>query len=194
MSREVHVRFCEGLGVRFPRATRLVSCRGTADEAMPVMRSMMSRLKLTVHETKTSLRRLPAESFDFLGYTISRCYSPKTGRAYLGTRPSRKKIARLCREISEVTSRRHGLLDVALVVGRLNRKITGWANYFRLGAVSPAYAAVENHARKRLRQWLCRKHKVPGQGTSRYPDECLHDRLNLVRLRAKPRDLPWAKA
>ena len=24
MSREVHVRFCEGLGVRFPRATRLV--------------------------------------------------------------------------------------------------------------------------------------------------------------------------
>jgi hypothetical protein len=44
MSREVHVRFREGLGVQFPRATRLViCCRGTADEAMRVMRDMMDR-------------------------------------------------------------------------------------------------------------------------------------------------------
>ena len=26
MSREVHVRICEGVGVRFPRATRLLAC------------------------------------------------------------------------------------------------------------------------------------------------------------------------
>ena len=38
----------------------VICCRGTADEAMLVMRSMMSRLKLTVNEIKTSLRRLPA--------------------------------------------------------------------------------------------------------------------------------------
>ncbi|MHB1857975.1 MAG: group II intron maturase-specific domain-containing protein [Acidobacteriaceae bacterium] len=34
------------------------------------------------------------------------------------------------------------------------------ANYFRLGPVSKAYRAVDRHARKRLRQWLCAKHKV----------------------------------
>jgi hypothetical protein len=34
MSREIHVRFCEGLGVRFPRATRqLRICIGRATEA-----------------------------------------------------------------------------------------------------------------------------------------------------------------
>ena len=82
----------------------VICCRSTADEAMQSMRLMMSRLKLTVNETKTRLYRLPEELFDFLGYTIGRCYSSKTGRAYIGTRPSSKNIQRLCREISEVTA------------------------------------------------------------------------------------------
>lgn len=172
----------------------VICCRGTADEAMQVMRSIMSQLKLTVNETKTRLCRLPDESFDFLGYTIGRCYSPKTGRAYIGTRPSRKKIQRLCREISEATACRYGLLDVEDIVGRLNCKIQGWANYFRLGPVSKAYAAVDSHALKRLRQWLCRKHKVRGGGTSRFPDQYLHEHLNLVQLSVQTRNFPWAKA
>ena len=78
MSREAPVRFREGLGVKFPRATRLViCCRGTADEAMTAMREMMSKLRLTVNETKTRLCRVPEETFDFLGYTIGQCWSPK---------------------------------------------------------------------------------------------------------------------
>ena len=32
----------------------------------------MSKLKLTVNETKTRLCRLPEETFDFLGYTLGR--------------------------------------------------------------------------------------------------------------------------
>ena len=43
------------------------------------MRDMMSKLKLTVNETKTRVCKLPEEKFDFLGYTFGRCYSPKTG-------------------------------------------------------------------------------------------------------------------
>jgi len=69
MSGDVHVRFREGLGVRSPRATRLViCCRGTAAEAMAAMREIMKRLKLTVNETKTRTCRLPDESFDLLVY------------------------------------------------------------------------------------------------------------------------------
>ena len=117
-----------------------------------------------------------------------------TGRAYIGTRPSRKKINRLCREISETTASRYGLLDVEDIVGRLNRKSNGWSNYFRLGPVSKAYAAVDNHARRRLRRWLCRKHKVRGQGTSRFPDAYLNEHLNLVQLSAKTGNFSWAKA
>ena len=84
----------------------VICCRGTADEAMGMMRKMMSKLRLTVNETKTRLCRVPKETFDFLGYTIGRCYSPRTGRAYIGTRPSAKKIANCRDEIRELTDRR----------------------------------------------------------------------------------------
>jgi len=72
--------------------------------------------------------------------------------------------------------------------------LVGWANYFCLGPVSKAYRAVDNHARHRLRQWLCAKHKVKGQGTSRFPDEYLDQVLGLVKLQVRTRNLPWAKA
>jgi group II intron reverse transcriptase/maturase len=167
----------------------VICCRGTAEEAMRVMRTMMHRLKLTVNETKTRLCRVPDESFDFLGYTLGRCYSPKTGRAYIGTRPSKKKVIRLCREISEMTSGQWSK-DVEEQVTAINRKVTGWANYFCLGPVSRAYGAVDYHAVRRLRQWLCRKHKARGAGVSRFSAEYLYLELGLVRLRWLKRNFP----
>jgi group II intron reverse transcriptase/maturase len=172
----------------------VICCRGHAEEAMAAMRSLTERLKLTVNESKTRLCRLPEESVEFLGYTIGRCWSPKTGRAYIGTRPSKSRIQRLCREISEMTRRRWLLVDVEDRVARLNRLLVGWANYFCLGPVSPAYRSVDRHARRRLRRWLCRKHKVQGRGTTRYPDEYLDRTLGLVRLELRTRSFPWANA
>jgi group II intron reverse transcriptase/maturase len=172
----------------------VICCRGTAEEAMTVMRGMMSKLRLTVNETKTRLCRLPEETFDFLGYTIGRCWSPRTGRPYIGTKPSAKKIDRLKREISDQTSRRWLWTDVEDRVARLNRMLLGWSHYFCLGPVSAAYRAVDRHARHRLRQWLRGKHKLKSRGTTRFPDEYLHDVLGLVRLSDLPKTFPWAKA
>ena len=93
-----------------------------------------------------------------------------------------------------MTSRRWYLLDARERVARLNRLLRGWANYFCLGPVSKAYRAVDAHARRRLRQWLCGKHKTPGRGTSRYPDQYLYETLGLARLAARTRSFPWAKA
>jgi RNA-directed DNA polymerase len=172
----------------------VICCRGTAETAMHTMRTMMERLKLTVNETKTHVCRVPAESFDFLGYTLGRCYSPGTGRAFLGSRPSKKKVLRLCRQISEMTSRRWGLLDHEEMVGRLNQVLNGWANYFSLGSASRAYRIVDYHARHRLRQWLCRKHKVSGRGIARYPQHYVYDTLGLVKLQVRRRNFSCATA
>ena len=171
----------------------VICCRGTALEAMTVMRRMMSRIKLTVNETKTHICQVPAETFDFLGYTFGRCYAPQTGRAYLGTRPARAKVQKLCRSLSALTDRKSLRLDPEEIVGRFNSRLRGWANYFCLGAVSKAYRAVERHAAGRLRKWLCRKHKVPGQGTARFPDEYLFQTLGLVRITCLPRRYPQRK-
>jgi len=172
----------------------VICCRGSADEAMQAMRAMMERLKLTVNETKTRRCRLPEESFDFLGYTIGRCWSTKTGRAYLGTRPSRKSLQRLFREISERTDRTTRLLDPKQMTARLNRVLVGWANYFCLGPVSKAYRSADHHATGRLRQWLRGKHKLKSRGATRFPNSYLYEKLGLIRLREHTRHLPWATA
>jgi len=172
----------------------VICCRRNAGEALAVMQGMMSRLKLTVNESKTRLCKLPGETFDFLGYTIGPCYRPRTGTCYLGTRPSAKRVARIKREISEMTGRRWVWLPVEDQVARLNRMLTGWSNYFRLGAVSAAYRAVDYHVRGRLRQWLCRKHGVDTRGPYQFPDQHLYEVLGLVRLCAKTKSFSWANA
>ncbi len=171
----------------------VICCRGTAPAAMLAMRTLMHQLKLTVNEQKTHVCNVPDETFDFLGYTFGRCYS-RTGKAYLGTRPSRKRIARLCRTISEMTSRRWVLMDAEERVDKLNRMLLGWSNYFCLGPVSQAYRTVHHHVRQRLRRWLCAKHKVRGHGIKVFPDTYLHDGLGLVCLPGLTANFPWAKA
>ena len=130
----------------------------------------------------------------FPGPTLpfGRCYSPKTGRAYLGTTPSKKRVQRICAAISEETRRSKTQLDRKTVVGTLNRMMVGWANYFCLGPVSKAYSAVERHARKRLRQWLRAKHNLRGSATKQHSAASLHDKLGLARLTRRTSSFPWA--
>ena len=172
----------------------VICCRGTAQAAHRAMQEMMGRLRLTVNTTKTRTCRVPEETVDFLGYTLGRCYSAKTGRSYIGTRPSKKRIRRMCEAISEATRRRTTLTDAQDLVAGLNQMLIGWANYFCLGPVSKAYRAVDEHARRRLRQWLCGKHQVDGRGLRRFSDVYLHETLGLARLSVRTLNFPWAKA
>jgi hypothetical protein len=70
----------------------------------------------------------------------------------------------------------------------------GWANYFCLGPVSKAYSAVDLHARRRLRRWLCDKHKEPRPAYKRFPEAALHSVYGLVQLPHRTANLPWVKA
>ncbi len=172
----------------------VICCKRGADDAMAAMRGIMEKLKLTVNEDKTHLCRIPQEHFDFLGYTFGRCYSRENGHAYTGTRPSKKSVKRMREAITQETDRRTTWLEDDEVVGRLNRKLIGWANYFSLGPVSPAYKQLHHHVTNRLRRWLCKKHKVRTTGVTRYPDQYLHETLGLVNLPKRTRSFPWAKA
>ena len=118
----------------------------------------------------------------------------KDGRAYLGSTPSKKRVQRVWEAISQETGRNRTLLAPETVITTLNRIMIGWANYFCLGPVSPAYRAVERHARKRLRPWLCAKHKLRGQASKQFSITTLHQGLGLVELTTRTSSLPWAKS
>lgn len=160
----------------------VILCRSNATEARKQMQAIMTKLKLTVNEQKTRTCRVPEESFDFLGYTLGWCYSPKDGRAFIGTRPSRKRVSGICQEISQMTRRESYWKPVSQMIEDLNRTLRGWGNYFCLGAVSRAYRAVDNHARHRLRQWLNGKHRSRGYREVRQAPMALHRDLGLLRL------------
>jgi hypothetical protein len=173
----------------------VICCKpGKAEEAMRVMRRMMGELRLKVNERKTRRCSLPDETFDFLGYTFGRCYSIRTGRGYLSPAPRKSKVQGICREVSALTDRRWYWKDVSQIVKSLNARLSGWANYFCLGPVTRVCRIVDKHVRKRMRQWLCEKHRVRGAGYARYPDEYLHDELGLNRLVGRPHRQLWAKA
>ena len=161
---------------------------------LAAVESLMERLKLPINAQKTRCLAVSEEPMEFLGYRIGRNYRRDTGRAYIGTRPSAASVQSICRRLSTLTAARYGRLDPELVVGRLNRLMTGWANYFSLGQVSPAYAAVDRHAARRLRQWLSRKHKVGARGSVQFPDERLWKEYGLARLAPRTASFPWAKA
>jgi group II intron reverse transcriptase/maturase len=172
----------------------VILSRGVAAEAKERMQKMMNALKLRVNEKKTRIARVPEESFDFLGYTIGRCYSRRSGRAFIGTRPSARRVSAICAEISEMTRCQTYRKPTEAVIEEINRKLRGWGNYFSLGAVSQAYRIVDNHARHRLRQWLNGKHRSRGQHPVRYPAAYLHGKLGLFQLAGSTSNLPWAKA
>src|SRR5262249_40916550 len=145
----------------------VICCKGSAEQAMTEMRRLMEQLKLMVNETKTHIRELPQDRFDFLGYSFGRYYTPRTGQAYLCPQPSKKSVQRLIGEIREATDRKTAWQEAEAKVKQINRKLAGWANYFSLGPVSKAYRAVNSYTAPRLRRWLRHKHKVTSTGTTR---------------------------
>jgi RNA-directed DNA polymerase len=162
-------------------------------EALATMRHLMTRLGLTVNETKTRLARLPEENFDFLGYSIGRFYG-KDGVPYTGTRPSRKAVRRLLQRIHDATTPHKHAESPELRVAAINRLLRGWAEYFNQGPVLPTYKLVQWYVQRRLQRWLVRRSGQAGTGYRQYPDEYLYETLGLYALPSRRTDRPSAKA
>jgi RNA-directed DNA polymerase len=172
----------------------VILTRGRADEAMAAMRDMMGKLKLTVNEKKTRTCLLPDETFTFLGFTFGQQHSWRTGRAYVAPAPATKKVQAICDKISEETRCRTMFRTEREQVAKLNQMLVGWANYFRLGYVTAAWQTVQQHACRRLRWWLRRKHKEKANQGEQYPDMQLYEQWGLANLIRGVRRLPlWAK-
>jgi len=143
MSREVHVRFREGLGVQFPRATRLLilcQSRSAAEHAREVATDILEReLRLTVNKDKTHLVHA-SQGVKFLGVEI--------GLNWI--RIQDKKVTAFKAKVKAIT-RRNSPVNLEKVIADLNPVLRGFANYFRMANCKGLLSELMPWIRRRLR-------------------------------------------
>jgi len=140
---------------------------------------------LTLNRQKTRVVKLtePKASVDFLGYTF-RYDRDLHGRPwkYLNAVPSKKALAKEREALRELTAPRLGCLPIPVLVGRINRHLTGWKNYFEWGYSRKALRKINRFVRTRLYRHLRRRSQRPyrlSEGTNWHAEFA---RLGLVYL------------
>jgi RNA-directed DNA polymerase len=159
----------------------VILSRGHAHAALEWTRGVMTKLGLTVNETKTSVRDARRERFDFLGYAFGPHHFRKDGHWYLGASPSKKSIQKIKDKVGSML-RRGDNRPLDEIVLDLNRVLRGWSNYFSLGTRVPAYRAVDNHVYDRMRNFLARRHKVGTRGSRRFSRGVMFEEIGVLQM------------
>jgi RNA-directed DNA polymerase len=122
-------------------------------------------LGLKINREKTRIVRIlpdSNESLDFLGYTFRYevdLYTRK--KRYLVMKPSQKSLMRVKAELRELISRRTGHVPPPQLIGRVNKKLRGWRQYFSIGYPRRAHRTISNFTMTRLYFHLRRRSQRP---------------------------------
>jgi len=160
----------------------VILSRHHAAEALNWTRGVMTRIGLTLNETKTSIKPACKEQFDFLGYTFGPWRYRKVGRVYLGTSPSKKSVSRLRQKVGDLL-KPSNVGSWPEVRDQLNAILRGWSNYFSCGSRYLQFRAVDHYVYDRVVYFLRRRHKVQSRGTTRFSDTTVFQELGVLRLR-----------
>ena len=161
MSGDVHVRFCESLGVRLPRATRrniYVRSRRAGERVMvSVCRFLTTRLRLKVNEAKSAVAR--PEERKFLGFTLTTGEEPER-------QISPKALQRFKERVRELTRRTLGV-SLEKLIQPLARYLRGWRGYFGFCQTPRVLHNLDAWIRRRLRMYIWRQWK---RGRTRFAE------------------------
>lgn len=170
----------------------VVLCKRGTDQAMNAVRLVLSRLGLTLNETKTHVVDARTESFDFLGYEIRMQKNWKSGNWYAHVQPAKKSVKKIKDRVTELTGRARTLMPLETILGAVNATLRGWVNYFHFRNCSRVMTHVRAHVEQRVRTHLCKRHKRKRhEGYREYPNRELYSRYGLYSV---PTSAGWTKA
>jgi RNA-directed DNA polymerase len=162
----------------------VILSRGSASQAHEVLKDVMTRIGLTVNETKTKLREATSERFDFLGYSFGPYWDRRTGRRYLGAGPSPKSRQRLKGKVHALMMPGN-MRPWPEVRDQLNSLLGGWQAYFSYGTLSRVYSDVNWYVANRVRHFLRRRHKVRSRGSRPYSTEQVFGDRQVLKLKGR---------
>ena len=191
MSREIHVRFREGVRVRFPCATRLIlMAKKLKPQAIEYLKGMLARMKLTLNEEKTRLVDAKTESFNFLGFTFENAPSNYgRDRKYLRITPSAKALNKVRESIRDYMGNSGHLGPEEFVMG-MNAIVRGWTNYFTIRGVSnpwESYRKLRFYLDEKLTRYFRRKSQRRCKLSNQRVFEVLVKRYGLI----DPTQIAW---
>jgi len=134
----------------------VIVCRTKRDaqQALQKVQQIMSRMKLTLHSTKTRIVDMGQEGFDFLGFHFHKLKSKKTNKLLPYIWPSQKAMKAVREKIRQITTRKRLSNPIEEVIRFLNMVIRGWRNYFRIGNSTKKYQDLDRYVGERLRRWV----------------------------------------
>jgi len=118
-------------------------------------------LGLQINREKTRVLDLQetGQSLDFLGYTFryDRDQYGRETRRYLHLQPSRKAMAREREALRQLINPQQSHTPLPELIGRVNRNLRGWSNYFKLGYPRQSFRHLNHFVRHRLGKHLRRR-------------------------------------
>lgn len=129
------------------------------------LQEWLATMGLNLKESKTSVTHTLHDyngnvGFDFLGFTIRQFhvgkYKSRRGFKTIIT-PSKAAQKRHLQEIAELIQAHRGAPQTALIV-RLNRKVRGWANYYRACVAKKTFDRLDSQVFWKLWRWAKWRH------------------------------------
>ncbi len=125
------------------------------DGVIPAVIHFLDERGLEISEEKSKITHI-TEGFEFLGAHIR-----KYGNGKFLMKPSKTNVQRFLEDIQGYL-RDHPCMKPEYLIHQLNRKIRGWANYFRPLVSSRTFRYVDDRIFTFLWRWLRRRHRRKG--------------------------------
>jgi group II intron reverse transcriptase/maturase len=157
----------------------IILAQKNLEKGIEIVKHYTERLGLSLNEEKTRRLNLKEDrKVEFLGFQFHRVENKVNKNRLILVSPSRKSMQRCRDRIKKLVS--HKLpLKVRDQIQNLNRFLTGWTGYYRLGNSRKDLNAICQYTNKRVRRLMQRHKGKSGYGWYKLSSDDLYGRLGL---------------